>query len=118
VLAACESARTVVCAGDELLGLSATFLAGGTSQLVATVLPVLDAEAAPVMASLHELLAAGIPPAEALATAQRRAGEDDDALRAAAACFVCMGAGFSAPLAAAPAAAGPDAAGRRPAVAS
>jgi CHAT domain-containing protein/tetratricopeptide (TPR) repeat protein len=98
VLAACESARTVVCAGDELLGLSATFLAAGTSQLVATVLPVLDLEAAPVMVALHELMAAGLPPAEALTTAQRRVDEEDDAACAAAACFVCMGAGFSAPL--------------------
>jgi tetratricopeptide (TPR) repeat protein len=98
VLAACDSARTVVCAGDELLGLSATLLAGGTSQLVATVLPVLDTEAAPVMVALHQLLAAGVAPAEALATAQRRMSGEDDAVRAAAACFVCMGAGFSAPL--------------------
>jgi tetratricopeptide (TPR) repeat protein len=123
VLAACDSARTVVCAGDELLGLSATFLAAGTSQLVATVLPVLDAEAAPVMGALHELLAAGLPPAEALAIAQRRFGEEDDAVRAAAACFVCMGSGFIAPLAPAPAVArapGPgraDAVGRQPALA-
>jgi CHAT domain-containing protein len=104
VLAACDSARTVVCAGDELLGLSATFLAAGTSQLVATVLPVLDAEAAPVMGALHELLAAGLPPAEALAVTQRRFSDQDDAVRAAAACFVCMGAGFRAPLSPAPAA--------------
>lgn len=104
VLAACDSARTVVCAGDELLGLSATFLAAGTSQLVATVLPVLDEEAAPVMGALHELLAAGLPPAEALAVAQRRFSDQDDAVRAAAACFVCMGAGFRAPLSPAPAA--------------
>jgi CHAT domain-containing protein len=98
VLAACDSARTVVCAGDELLGLSATFLAAGTSQLVATVLPVLDAESAPVMVALHQLLAAGLPPAEALMVAQRRVRDEEDAVRAAAACFVCMGAGFSAPL--------------------
>jgi CHAT domain-containing protein/tetratricopeptide (TPR) repeat protein len=98
VLAACDSARTVVCAGDELLGLSATFLAAGTSQLVATVLPVLDAEAAPVMVALHQLLVAGLAPAEALMAAQRRMSDEDDAVRAAAACFVCMGAGFSAPL--------------------
>jgi tetratricopeptide (TPR) repeat protein len=105
VLAACDSARTVVCAGDELLGLSATFLAAGTSQLVATVLPVLDAESTPVMVALHQLLAAGLPPAEALMAAQRRMSDEDDAVRAAAACFVCMGAGFSAPLTPAAAAA-------------
>jgi CHAT domain-containing protein len=62
VLAACENARTVVCAGDELLGLSATFLAAGTVQLVAAVLPILDAEAAPVTVALHQLLQQVCPP--------------------------------------------------------
>jgi CHAT domain-containing protein len=98
VLAACESARALVCAGDELLGLSATFLAAGTSQLVVAVLPILDAEATPVMVALHQLLAAGLPAAEALMAAQQQVNQEDDAVRAAAACFLCMGAGFSAPL--------------------
>lgn len=61
VLAACESGRSVVCAGDELLGLSAMFLAEGACQLVASVLPVRDAETAPVMTAFHGLIAAGLP---------------------------------------------------------
>ena len=72
VLAACESGRSVVCAGDELLGLGAMFLARGSSQLVASPLPVPDAETAPLMTAFHRRLAAGLPVAEALAQAQEQ----------------------------------------------
>lgn len=108
VLAACESGRSVVCAGDELLGLSATFLAEGACQLVAPVLPVLDAETTPVMVAFHRQIATGRPAAEALATAQQQVS-DDEAVAAAAASFVCLGAGSRPPLPAA-APAGPPAA--------
>lgn len=97
ILAACDSGQSVVRAGDELLGLSATFLTQGTTQLVASVLPVLDAETAPLMAALHRLIAAGQPPAVALATAQHQSAVDDEATMAAAVGFICLGAGFSAP---------------------
>jgi tetratricopeptide (TPR) repeat protein len=96
VLAACDSARSVVCTGDELLGLSATFLAQGTTQLVASVYPILDAETAPLMVAFHRLLAAGRPPAVALASAQQEM-VSDPATMAAAAGFVCVGAGFTSP---------------------
>ena len=72
VLAACESGRSVVCAGDELLGLGAMFLARGASQLVASPLPVPDTETAPLMTAFHRRLAAGLPVAEALAEAQEQ----------------------------------------------
>jgi tetratricopeptide (TPR) repeat protein len=94
VLAACDSARSVICTGDELLGLSATFLAHGTTQLVASVVPVLDAEIAPFMAALHQRLADGQSPAPALATVQRDMAVDDGAT-AATAGFVSLGAGFT-----------------------
>jgi len=97
VLAACDSARSMVCPGDELLGLSATFIARGTAQLVASVVPVPDAETAPLMVAFHRLLAGGELPAVALAVAQRQLADEDPAARAAAAGFVCIGAGFSAP---------------------
>jgi CHAT domain-containing protein len=96
VLAACDSARSVVCAGDELLGLSATFLAQGATQLVASVLPILDAATAPLMVAFHRLLAAGQAPAPALAAAQCEMTGDRSTM-AAAAGFVCIGAGFAAP---------------------
>lgn len=94
VLASCESGNAVVCAGDELLGMSATFLSHGTQQLVASVVPVPDAETAPLMIAFHQLLAAGRPAPEALAMAQQKMA-GDDALTAASAGFVCIGAAFS-----------------------
>jgi hypothetical protein len=95
VLAACDSGRHVVYAGDELLGLAATFLAKGTQQLVASVVPVPDAATAPLMVAFHERLAAGQAPASALAAAQQSVAEGGGAAElAAAAGFVCVGAGL------------------------
>ncbi|MGI5158022.1 CHAT domain-containing protein [Microbispora sp. CA-102843] len=93
VLAACDSGRSVVRTGDELMGLAVTFLARGTSQLVASVLPIPDAATTPVMVAFHERLAAGRPPAAALAEAQRAVRGNDPRSAAAAAGFVCIGAG-------------------------
>jgi hypothetical protein len=94
VLAACESGRSVVCAGDELLGLGAMFLARGTSQLVASPLPVPDAETAGLMTALHRRVAAGLPVAEALARAQQETRGNGDGADVAAGSFVCVGSGF------------------------
>lgn len=101
VLAACDSGRHVVYAGDELLGLAATFLAKGAQQLVASVVPVPDAATAPLMVEFHRRLAAGLAPAAALAQAQQSVGLSADeadaaggAELAAAAGFVCVGAGL------------------------
>ncbi len=92
VLAACDSARHVVWAGNELLGLASTILRQGARQLVASVIPVPDLETAPLMIALHRQLAAGASPAEALASAQRgvAAGGTGPTLAAAAA-FICIG---------------------------
>ena len=94
VLAACESGRHVVPAGDELLGLGAAFLAGGTAQLVASVVPVPDAETSDLMTALHARLVAGEPPAVALAAAQASLAGAGPVAAATAAGFVCIGAGF------------------------
>jgi tetratricopeptide (TPR) repeat protein len=94
VLAACESGRHVVPAGDELLGLGAAFLAGGTAQLVASVVPVPDAETRELMTDLHTRLVAGEPPAVALAAAQATLADAGPVAAATAAGFVCIGAGF------------------------
>jgi tetratricopeptide (TPR) repeat protein len=92
VLAACDSGRSVVLAGDELLGLGATFIARGTAALIASVVPVPDAETTPLMVALHRGLADGQAPADALGAAQRDVPADDLAAIAAAAGFVCLGA--------------------------
>jgi tetratricopeptide (TPR) repeat protein len=94
VLAACESGRDVVLAGDELLGLSATFLSRTTRRVVASVVPVPDAATAPLMVQFHRLMAHGVPVADSLAQAQCGIGQDHPAAFAAAAGFVCLGAGF------------------------
>ncbi|MEV6008658.1 CHAT domain-containing protein [Streptomyces sp. NPDC051976] len=95
VLAACDSGRPVVRAGDELMGLGVAFLARGTAQLIAPVLPVPDASTTPVMVAFHRRLTAGDAPAAALAHAQQGLNRDDaePAAAAAAAAFVCIGAG-------------------------
>jgi CHAT domain-containing protein len=91
VLAACDSARSVVCAGDELLGLGAVFLGGGTAQLVAPMLPVPDVETEEIMVTFHRLIAAGAGAADALVQTRAQVAEDVGA--AAAASFVVLGAG-------------------------
>jgi tetratricopeptide (TPR) repeat protein len=96
VLAACESARPITRPGDELLGFSATFLTRDTRQLIASVIPIPDAQTVPLMVGLHRRLAAGQPAAAALADAQQEAARDGSAATmAAAAGFVCIGAGLS-----------------------
>lgn len=97
VLAACDSGRSVVRIGDELLGLSATFIARGAAQLVASVVPLPDAETASLMVAFHRRLADGQPAAIALADAQQELRNEEPATLAAAAGFVCIGAGVSAP---------------------
>src|SRR5206468_3039136 len=76
VLAACDSGRNAVLAGDELLGLGGTFLAGGTAQLVASVVPVPDHETGTLMAALHREIIAGRVPAAALDGCRRRVDID------------------------------------------
>ncbi|MFD0582811.1 CHAT domain-containing protein [Dactylosporangium darangshiense] len=94
VLAACDSGRPVVRTGDELMGLGVAFLARGAAQLVASVLPVPDATTRPLMVAFHEGLAAGRSPAAALAEAQAALRRADPEAAAAAAGFVCIGAGI------------------------
>ena len=113
VLAACDSGRSAVLAGDELLGLGATFLAGGTAQLVAPVVPVPDHETGTLMQALHREIAGGAVPAAALGTVQRGLAEGSPAAFAAAAGFVCLGAGYLAPPLPPPAQAAPREAAQR-----
>jgi tetratricopeptide (TPR) repeat protein len=93
ILSACDSAKTAVLAGDELLGLAPTFLSLGGEAMVASVVLVPDAETRPLMIDLHRELRAGRPIATALANAQAiaRASGDSRSIAAAAA-FICIGA--------------------------
>jgi tetratricopeptide (TPR) repeat protein len=91
ILAACDSGRLVVRAGDELLGLTATLLSRGARQIIAAVVPLPDAETEPLMVELHRLLAGGAEPSVALAAAQEQVTKDASPAAAAAAGFVCLG---------------------------
>ncbi|MGY1617399.1 CHAT domain-containing protein [Geodermatophilus sp. SYSU D00691] len=93
VLAACDTGRPHVVAGEEILGFGAALLGGGTATLVAPVVPVPDAATAALMRDYHEGLAAGRRPAEALAAVQARFGSGDLHGWATAVAFVCLGAG-------------------------
>lgn len=79
VLSACQSGRTAVRAGDELMGLSSALLALGTRTVIAAVTPVPDAEITRFVQDLHARLRAGDTPAEALAAAHEPR-------------FICLGA--------------------------
>jgi tetratricopeptide (TPR) repeat protein len=93
VLAACDTGRPQMVAGEEVLGFGAALLGGGTATLVAPVVPVPDVATVPLMRAYHEFLRAGRPPAEALAAAQADLGSEDTTSWAAAAAFICLGAG-------------------------
>jgi hypothetical protein len=95
VLAACNSAVSQITAGEEILGLAAALLSQQTATLVASVVPVPDAETVDLMADYHRLLRLGHTPAAALAAAQQRHAASPHA-RASAAGFVCLGAGNQA----------------------
>jgi len=93
VLSACESGSSAVRPGDELMGLVAALLALGTRTVIASVFSVPDTATRPLMLALHRGLRAGLSPAAALATAQERSAATGAAGCAAAAAFVCFGAG-------------------------
>jgi CHAT domain-containing protein len=93
VLAACDTARSHVTAGEEILGLAAALLQQHTATLVAPVVPVPDAETTALMITYHRLLIDRHSPASALAQAQERHRLEGTRARATAASFVCLGAG-------------------------
>lgn len=85
VLAACELALHHIRPGDEALGFAGGLLASGVRTVVAASSRVGDASSAAMMVSYHELVAAGVAPAAALASVVA-----EDPLRRP---FVCLGAG-------------------------
>jgi CHAT domain-containing protein len=94
VLSACDSGVSGVRPGDELMGLAAALFAQKASTLVASVVPVSDEATRPLMLRYHKALQATGSPAAALARVGQAALGDDSAAYAAAAAFVCFGAGW------------------------
>jgi hypothetical protein len=93
LLSACDSAVSATGAGEELMGLTATLLALGCRTLIGAVAPISDVAAQPLMAGVHAALAAGRPPAMALAEARRSIDPADRAAFATGVAFGCFGAG-------------------------
>ncbi len=91
MLASCDGGRSLVCTGDELLGLSAAFIGRGTTRLIASVVPIPDGETVDLMTEFHRLLVAGNPAPAALAQAQHRIRGGGRRAMAAAAGFVYVG---------------------------
>jgi CHAT domain-containing protein len=69
-LSACESGRSEVLAGDELIGLMRAFLGAGASTLAVSLWLVQDKTTAWLMEKWYEQLRDGVGPAAALRTAQ------------------------------------------------
>lgn len=94
VLSACQTGRSAVHVGDELLGVTASLLALGARTVVAALADVPDDLSALLMVAFHQHVRAGAHPAEALAHARRTllATRDEPAARLTAAAFVCLGA--------------------------
>ncbi|MDL4815916.1 CHAT domain-containing protein [Actinomadura opuntiae] len=82
VLSACDIGRAD--GGDAVVGMAGVLLALGASTVIASVTPVRDATTPDFMSAFHTGLAAGRPPARALADAPRSIG---------VAGFLCFGSG-------------------------
>lgn len=69
-LSACQTGRSAISGGDELLGLMRAFLAAGASSLALTLWPVEDRSTAVFMKSFYGNLAHGLSKGESLRRAQ------------------------------------------------
>jgi CHAT domain-containing protein len=90
VLSGCQTGRGTVYSGDEWVGLVRGFLQAGAQSVVASLWEVQDRATLTLMEAFYEGLATGLPVADALAVAQRRA-RSEDALPLLWAPFVVIG---------------------------
>jgi tetratricopeptide (TPR) repeat protein len=74
ILSACEVGRSSVRWGEEAIGMTRIWLHAGVRSVVATPVIVADDVACELLGAMHDGLAAGAPPAEALAAASERTG--------------------------------------------
>jgi len=70
VLAGCNTARGERRASEGVISVAHGFLTAGASSVIATLWPIDDRASAQVFPRLHQLLARGVPPAEALRAVQ------------------------------------------------
>ncbi|HEY0530229.1 MAG TPA: CHAT domain-containing protein [Actinoplanes sp.] len=90
ILSSCDSAVALPVAGDELLGMISVLIPLGTASMLASVVPVNDAAAAPLMTDFHAGLRAGKGFADALLYARTRVPADP-VREATALAFVALG---------------------------
>jgi tetratricopeptide (TPR) repeat protein len=91
VLAGCDSGVAAPVGADELLGLVSSLMPLGAAGIVASIVPVNDIAAVPIMLALHDALQRGAVLPEALLAARRAAGDDPQA-EATAHSFLALGA--------------------------
>lgn len=74
ILSACEVGRSSVRWGEEAVGMTRVWLHAGARAVVAAPVVVADDDACELLGAMHEGLAAGASPSEALAAASERTG--------------------------------------------
>jgi CHAT domain-containing protein len=79
VLTGCDTGRGTATLGGDVIGLTRSLLQGGVRRAVVSLWPVDDAVAPVTMSRFYAGLTSGLPPAEALAEAQRALREMDAA---------------------------------------
>jgi CHAT domain-containing protein len=91
VLSSCDSGVAAPVGADELLGLVSSLIPLGAAGILASVVPVNDPAAVPLMLALHDALRSGATLPEALLQA-RTAADDDPVSRATGQSFIALGA--------------------------
>jgi tetratricopeptide (TPR) repeat protein len=92
VLSSCDSGVVAPVGADELLGLVSSLLPLGTAGIIASVVPLNDQAAVPVMVALHRYLRRGQTFAESMHSV-RQDTDGDLVQRAAAVSLLALGAG-------------------------
>ena len=92
VLSSCDSGVGAPAGADEVLGLANSLIPLGTTSIIASVVPVNDLAAVPLMIALHRKLRSGASPAEALRVACYQS-ESDPVAAATGLSFICLGSG-------------------------
>ena len=91
ILSSCDSGVAAAVGADELLGLVSSLVPLGAAGIVASIVPVNDLAAVPLMLALHDALQRGVTLPEALLAA-RQAASDDPLAQATAHSFMTLGA--------------------------
>ena len=92
ILSSCDSGAAAPVGADELLGLVSSLVPLGAVGIVASVVPVNDPAAVPLMLALHDALGEGATLPEALLAARRTADRGDPLQQATAHSFIALGA--------------------------